>query len=47
MEEKLREMLSGSDGAALKALLQNVLRTPEGKKLAEQLAAATRERRQE
>ena len=34
MEEKLREMLSGSDGAALKALLQNVLRTPEGKKLA-------------
>ena len=38
MEEKLREMLSGSEGAALKELLQGVLRTPEGRKLAEQLA---------
>ena len=42
MEEKLREMLSGSEGAALRALLQNVLRTPEGRKLAEQLSEAAK-----
>ncbi len=42
MEEKLREMLSGSEGAALKELLQGVLRTPEGRKLAEQLAEAAK-----
>ena len=42
MEEKLREMLSGSEGAALRELLQGVLRTPEGKKLAEQIADAAK-----
>ncbi len=44
MEEKLREMLSGSEGAALRELLQNVLRTPEGKGLAEQLAEAAKQK---
>ncbi len=42
MEEKLREMLSGSEGAALRELLQSVLRTPEGKRLAEQLSEAAK-----
>ena len=42
MEEMLREMLSGSEGAALLALLQNVLRTPEGRQLAEQLGQAAK-----
>ncbi len=44
MEEKLRELLSGSEGAALRELLQNVLRTPEGKRLAEQLAEAAKQK---
>ncbi len=44
MEEKLRELLSGSEGAALRELLQSVLRTPEGKRLAEQLSEAAKQK---
>ena len=42
MLQNFKEMLSGSVGAALRALLQNVLRTPEGRKLAEQLSEAAK-----
>ena len=45
MQEDLRAILEGSEGQALRALLQQVLRTPEGQQLARQLDQAVKNKK--